>query len=96
MSLLEGCADKSVTRRCVDQTTGQVLPESYCNGTGRSGYMAGRLVRGIWGYGGSITNGRLSGHSNIMPTDRDVKSPSGTVISRGFGSSSGSSGGFSS
>lgn len=89
---------------CIDTKTNQVVSDAMCrNSTGYYPgyyYHAGRLFsRPSWGYDGNYTNGRVSNFTSAPKDGADVKSSSGTIISRGvtrggFGSSGGSSSSF--
>lgn len=88
---------------CIDTRTNQPVSDSFCRST--TGYYPGYYHMGryyprmSWGYDGNVSNGRVMNFSSSPKDGADVKSSSGSVISRGtsrggFGSSSSSSGGF--
>lgn len=85
--MLAGCQTQRQVRRCVDEKTGQVLPDSYCGST----YVRRGGIMPIWGYGGSYNGRNLTNFSRTPSASADVVSSSGTVIQRatrgGFGSS---------
>lgn len=86
--MLSGCQTQRQVRRCIDEKTGQVLPDSYCSST-YSGYRGS--YRPLWGYGGAYDGRSVTNFSRTPSASADIVSSNGTVIQRatrgGFGSS---------
>jgi hypothetical protein len=137
--ILSGCSSPVSVRRCVDPTSGTILPDIACTSpVTASTYRGGRYARvptntgsvcidtttnmpasdfncrmstgyypgyyygshyygrPSWGYGGAMNGGRISNFSSSPPSGAEIRSSTGSTISRGgFGSSGsgGSSGG---
>jgi len=86
--MLAGCQTERQVRRCIDEKTGQVLPDSYC----APGYRSyGSMYRPLWGYGGNYNGQRVTNFSRTPSASADIVSSNGSVIQRatrgGFGSS---------
>jgi hypothetical protein len=80
---------------CFDTSTNKAVANSFC--TSSTGYMPGFFMAGMlyrsssWGYGGSMSGGRMRNFTSSAPQAHDIKSSNGSVISRGGFGSSGSS-----
>ena len=136
--ILSGCSSPVSVRRCVDPTSGTVLPDGACaspvtaatyrggryarvpmqtgnvcidtttnqpvsdyNCRSSVGYFPGyyygsHLYRSPgWGYGGSMSGGRMRNFSSSIPEGHEIHSSSGSVVSRPGSSGSSSSSGVS-
>ena len=85
---------------CFDTSTNKAVSNSMC--TSSTGFLPGFFMAGMlyrsssWGYGGSMSGGRMRNFTSSPPSGHDIKSSNGTTVSRGgFGSSSSSSSGSS-
>jgi hypothetical protein len=91
-ALLAGCSTQSQTADCVD-STGRVLPDSYCQGGGTYYYSSNHYYyHPHWIYGGHISTfhgySRVTGGSFSPMSGASVSSRSGASISHGgFGMS---------
>jgi hypothetical protein len=80
---------------CFDTSTNKPVADALC--TTSSGYYPGYYHGGMfyrsynWGYGGNYSNGRIRNFSTSAPEGHEIRSSSGSTISRGGLGSSGSS-----
>lgn len=82
---IAGCGSNRQVRRCVDEQ-GNLLPDSACTTTTyRSGST---FIYPRWVYGGSTSGRRVTGYSTTPSSSADVVDSRGSVIRRGFSSSS--------
>lgn len=89
-----GFVQRGTERVCMDLDRNIQVPNSYCYNNTRSRTSV-RALRGVWGYDGRISNGRVTGYSSMPRSGADIGDSSGRIIQRGgFGSSGRSSGGW--
>ena len=84
---------------CIDTTTNAIVSDFNCRAS--VGYYPGYYygshlyMRPSWGYGGSMSGGRISNFSSSAPSGHEIRSSSGGVVSGAGSSGSSSTGGVS-